>query len=371
MSRGMWLPIPWGRNEGRLPESAGSRPVVAVLLGSFDSDSSARMPERKSAAPASTRDRARRPLAPWLQVLGLLALAAFFAASLVLLGQALGNRSPWLALLLMFYFLALAKFAEPLIVLRMPRSIHPEAGWRQTPALRQPGRSQGAESRRLVSGSGQVLGLSAGAGRWGEDLGGSCRTGGLRNVEEPGLDWSGWLAPSSCDWTRHPWSFVWIGPDSPRVRGGGEELPGPAREFPVPPVQADFLVDRCGDVRYQHFGRYSVVEGLRLELSALRDPVAVGSRPWRRSRLHHRGVQLLRIGGRCKGGATASSAAVHTGAWRRSVEPLSPAFNESPKHLRRAHSWIGGTKGAVASRHCLQTCSHAPQCGGARWTTLQ
>lgn len=81
------------------------------------------MPERESAARGSTRGRAKRPLPPWLHVLGLLALAAFFATSLVLLGQVLGRTSPWLALLLMFYFLALAKFAEPLVVLRMPRSL--------------------------------------------------------------------------------------------------------------------------------------------------------------------------------------------------------------------------------------------------------
>lgn len=65
----------------------------------------------------------------WLHVLGLSALALFFAASLVLLGTVLGGRSPWLVVLLMFYFLALAKVAEPLVVLRMPRALEARRRW--------------------------------------------------------------------------------------------------------------------------------------------------------------------------------------------------------------------------------------------------
>ena len=65
----------------------------------------------------------------WLHVLGLLVLAGFFGLSIVLLGNVIGSTSPWLALLLMFYFLALAKLAEPLIVLRMPRALFALRPW--------------------------------------------------------------------------------------------------------------------------------------------------------------------------------------------------------------------------------------------------
>ena len=65
----------------------------------------------------------------WLHALGLLALVAVFAVSAVLLGSVIGSTSPWLALLLMFYFLAVAKFAEPLVVLRMPRPLYRLRRW--------------------------------------------------------------------------------------------------------------------------------------------------------------------------------------------------------------------------------------------------
>ncbi len=64
-----------------------------------------------------------------LHALGLLALAVFFGGSLVLLGRVVGSTSPWLAVLAMFYFLALAKLAEPLIVLRMPRGLSRLRPW--------------------------------------------------------------------------------------------------------------------------------------------------------------------------------------------------------------------------------------------------
>lgn len=41
----------------------------------------------------------------------------------------IGSTSPWLAVLVMFYFLALAKLAEPLIVLRMPRGLSRLRPW--------------------------------------------------------------------------------------------------------------------------------------------------------------------------------------------------------------------------------------------------
>lgn len=46
--------------------------------------------------------------------------AVAFIGCDVLLAQAIGFASPWLILLLMFQFMALAKFAEPIIVLRLP-----------------------------------------------------------------------------------------------------------------------------------------------------------------------------------------------------------------------------------------------------------
>lgn len=65
----------------------------------------------------------------WLHILALLALLGCFGVSLVLLGGVIGGTSPWLALLLMFYFLAVAKLAEPLVVLRMPRPLDRLRPW--------------------------------------------------------------------------------------------------------------------------------------------------------------------------------------------------------------------------------------------------
>ena len=65
----------------------------------------------------------------WLHALALLALVLVFGVSLVLLGTVIGSTSPWLALLVMFYFLAIAKFAEPLVVLRVPRWLYPLRHW--------------------------------------------------------------------------------------------------------------------------------------------------------------------------------------------------------------------------------------------------
>ena len=65
---------------------------------------------------------------PWLHALLLLGVLLMFGVSFALLSQVIGLRSPWLVLLLMFYFLGLAKIAEPLIILRMPgplRSLRP------------------------------------------------------------------------------------------------------------------------------------------------------------------------------------------------------------------------------------------------------
>jgi hypothetical protein len=66
---------------------------------------------------------------PWLHVLVLLAVLLVFGASFALLSGVIGITSPWLGLLLMFYFLGLAKVAEPLFVLRMPRGLRPLRRW--------------------------------------------------------------------------------------------------------------------------------------------------------------------------------------------------------------------------------------------------
>lgn len=65
----------------------------------------------------------------WLHALAVLAVLLVFAVSFVLLSQVIGITSPWLVLLLMFYFLGLAKVAEPLFVLGMPGALRPLRNW--------------------------------------------------------------------------------------------------------------------------------------------------------------------------------------------------------------------------------------------------
>jgi hypothetical protein len=67
----------------------------------------------------------------WLHALALLAVMLVFGASFALLSRVIGITSPWLALLLMFYFLGIAKVAEPLFMLRMPRVLYPLRRWEQ------------------------------------------------------------------------------------------------------------------------------------------------------------------------------------------------------------------------------------------------
>ena len=69
------------------------------------------------------------PVRPWLQVLALLGVIIAFGVSLALLRQVIGITSPWLALLLMFDFLGIARFAEPLFRLRMPGALRPLRAW--------------------------------------------------------------------------------------------------------------------------------------------------------------------------------------------------------------------------------------------------
>ena len=61
----------------------------------------------------------------WRAVLVLIATAVGFVFSFVMFRQLLGADSPWLALLLMFCFLGIAKTAEPLFTLRMPSRLRP------------------------------------------------------------------------------------------------------------------------------------------------------------------------------------------------------------------------------------------------------
>lgn len=55
-----------------------------------------------------------------------------FAVSFVMLARVIGLTSPWLALLLMFYFLGLARVAEPLFMLRMPATLRNVRPWEQS-----------------------------------------------------------------------------------------------------------------------------------------------------------------------------------------------------------------------------------------------
>jgi hypothetical protein len=52
-----------------------------------------------------------------------------FAVSFVLLQSVIGAASPWLGLLLMFYFMGLAKVGEPLFVLAMPQALQAVRPW--------------------------------------------------------------------------------------------------------------------------------------------------------------------------------------------------------------------------------------------------
>ncbi|SFL10296.1 glycosyl-4,4'-diaponeurosporenoate acyltransferase CrtO family protein [Lysobacter sp. cf310] len=59
----------------------------------------------------------------WRSTTKLVLVAIFFAVTFIMLADVIGYGSPWLGLLLMFYFMGLAKIAEPLFVLRMPGAL--------------------------------------------------------------------------------------------------------------------------------------------------------------------------------------------------------------------------------------------------------
>jgi hypothetical protein len=61
----------------------------------------------------------------------LLSVVLVFGVSFALLSTIIGITSPWLALLVMFYFLGIVKVAEPLFMLRMPRVLYRLRHWEQ------------------------------------------------------------------------------------------------------------------------------------------------------------------------------------------------------------------------------------------------
>jgi hypothetical protein len=66
----------------------------------------------------------------WLGVGKALVVAALFSACAVMWAKVEGVRSPWLGLFCMFYFMGIAKSAQPQFLFRMPsalRAVHPDA----------------------------------------------------------------------------------------------------------------------------------------------------------------------------------------------------------------------------------------------------
>jgi hypothetical protein len=61
----------------------------------------------------------------------LLAFVLMFGFSFAMLSTLVGIASPWLALLLLLYFLGLAKVAEPLFRLKMPKRLYELRPWEQ------------------------------------------------------------------------------------------------------------------------------------------------------------------------------------------------------------------------------------------------
>lgn len=59
----------------------------------------------------------------WRDLGKLAILAAFFGVCFAMLASVIGIGSPWLGLLLMFYFMALVKVAEPLFTIRVPKAL--------------------------------------------------------------------------------------------------------------------------------------------------------------------------------------------------------------------------------------------------------
>ena len=75
------------------------------------------------------------PAAHSRTVIAVVGTALALALSIVMLAQVIGYASPWIALLLMFDLMALAKVAEPLFVLRMPATLRRVRRWESTSAV--------------------------------------------------------------------------------------------------------------------------------------------------------------------------------------------------------------------------------------------
>jgi hypothetical protein len=65
----------------------------------------------------------------------LVAVVAMFAFSTVMLRQALGPDSPWLVVMLFCCFLGIAKFAEPIYRLGLPRGLREIRSWETRGAI--------------------------------------------------------------------------------------------------------------------------------------------------------------------------------------------------------------------------------------------
>jgi Glycosyl-4,4'-diaponeurosporenoate acyltransferase len=65
----------------------------------------------------------------WMNWLMLSTVIAVLGTSLALLASFTGVNSPWVSLLLMFDFLGVAKVAQPLFRLRMPKALHRVRRW--------------------------------------------------------------------------------------------------------------------------------------------------------------------------------------------------------------------------------------------------
>jgi Glycosyl-4,4'-diaponeurosporenoate acyltransferase len=61
--------------------------------------------------------------------------AIAFAVSFVMLAQVIGFTSPWLALLLMFNFMGLAKIAEPIFMFRLPSTLSKIRPWEEAGSM--------------------------------------------------------------------------------------------------------------------------------------------------------------------------------------------------------------------------------------------
>jgi hypothetical protein len=96
----------------------------------------------------SLRRGVKRPAPTLRSAVVFCVVAVAFAICFLRLREVVGNDSPWLGLLLMFYFMGLAKVGEPLFVLRLPRFLRDVRAWE----------TRGARYRRLgVQRFGQLL----------------------------------------------------------------------------------------------------------------------------------------------------------------------------------------------------------------------